>query len=248
MYLGPAPKVPYNRNRHTLELPLVLGLLRRLDDRLGRPPHGHNSLGHEGGLAGVGQRGGWTLHRTGQLPDTGRFVDQYPNTRVSPWSTGCASPMPITSEGRPNGITFYGTNGTIGSMRQLGGFPCSFDPPFTPDMDRVEAQVKTGNVAWPVGWDRNRKIEPVARCKAARQEGIRIDPAAQEAHVRNFLGLRPLSQAAGLGRCRNRTPVGDRMSHRSHRVSTGAHGALGRQAGSVPRRRRSAGNGNQEVP
>ena len=44
MWLGPAPKVPFNANRWGVEngdlphLPLLLGLRRRRHDRLGRPP------------------------------------------------------------------------------------------------------------------------------------------------------------------------------------------------------------------
>ena len=44
MWLGPAPKVPFNVNRWGVRsddvshLPLLLGLRRRRDDRLGRPP------------------------------------------------------------------------------------------------------------------------------------------------------------------------------------------------------------------
>ena len=54
MFLGPAPKVAYNRNRFHLQLPLVLGLLRRLDDGLGRASHGHRPLGDERGRSVVG--------------------------------------------------------------------------------------------------------------------------------------------------------------------------------------------------
>ena len=62
LWLGPAPKVPFNaeplrrRPRRLLALPLVLGLRRRHDDRLGRAPHRHRPVGDERGGAALGVR------------------------------------------------------------------------------------------------------------------------------------------------------------------------------------------------
>ena len=53
LWLGPAQKVPFNPNRFgvvpdaLVALPLVLGLRRRHDDRLGRAPHRHRADGDE---------------------------------------------------------------------------------------------------------------------------------------------------------------------------------------------------------
>jgi len=186
LYLGPAPKVPYNRNRHTWNYRWFWDYSGGWMTDWGAH---HMDIIHwamkvdwpETASAAGGRYGS---NDNCQTPDTLSTVFQYPGFTVE-YRVRIANNRYV--ESRSNGVTFYGANGTIVIDRASWEVYPEFDPPFTPDMDRVDAMVKTGNVAWPVGWDRNKKIEPVARCRAARQDGIRIDPPAQEAHVRNFL-------------------------------------------------------------
>jgi hypothetical protein len=89
-------------------------------------------------------------------------------------------------ENRPNGIAFYGTNGTL--IVDRGGWEvipenCARYPN---DFDRVEAQAKGGSVAYPLGADRTAPFTPQPRGEAMQETGIKIDPIFQEAHIRNF--------------------------------------------------------------
>jgi hypothetical protein len=43
---APTEKVPYNPEPVPLQFPVVPGVFRRQDDRLGRPPHRHRAVGH----------------------------------------------------------------------------------------------------------------------------------------------------------------------------------------------------------
>ena len=58
---------------------------------------------------------------------------------------------------------------------------------FGQDFDRIDAFLKTGNVAWPTGYDRTTRVPPVPRCQAMGETGLHIDPSCQEAHIQNFL-------------------------------------------------------------
>ena len=47
--------------------------------------------------------------------------------------------------------------------------------------------LKTGNVAWSTGYDRNARVPAVPRCQAMGETGLHIDPSCQDAHIQNFL-------------------------------------------------------------
>jgi hypothetical protein len=90
-------------------------------------------------------------------------------------------------EGRPNGIAFYGTNGTLIVDRSSWEVVPENAPRYPNDFDRIEAFVKDGNVAWPAGYDRTMRVAEVPKCEAMGETGLKIDPSCQEAHVQNFL-------------------------------------------------------------
>ena len=90
-------------------------------------------------------------------------------------------------ENRPNGIAFYGTDGTLIVDRGSWEVVPENAPRFPNDYDRVEAWVKGGNVAFPFGFDRTVKHSARPRCAAMGETGLKIDPSCQEAHVENFL-------------------------------------------------------------
>ena len=83
MWLGPAPKRPYNRSR-ALPFPLVLGLLGRPDDQPRRARHGPRPLR----AAGEGPQGGLLQRRPLRAP---RTTAKRP-TRRTPSSSTRASP------------------------------------------------------------------------------------------------------------------------------------------------------------
>jgi hypothetical protein len=90
-------------------------------------------------------------------------------------------------EGRPNGIAFYGTNGTLIVDRGSWEVVPENAPRFPNDYDRVAAWLQTGNVAQPAGFDRGIRTPARPRCEALSESGLKIDPACQEAHIENFL-------------------------------------------------------------
>ena len=89
LWLGPAPKPavqrqPLRRRAHQLlVLPLVLGLRRRHDDRLGRAPDRHRADGDEGGRADGCLGGRRQVLSRRQPRDAGHDPGQLPVSRAS---------------------------------------------------------------------------------------------------------------------------------------------------------------------
>jgi predicted dehydrogenase len=186
MYLGPAPKVPYNRNRfiwhyrwfwdysggmmtdwgaHHMD---IIQWAMRVD--------GPRSAGAAGGR--------FCLKDNCETPDTLMTLLEYPGFIVR-YSVRQGNSRRL--EGRPNGIAFYGTNGTLIVDRGSWEVVPENMPRFPNDYDRVEAWVKGGNVAAPFGFDRSVRTPARPRCEAMQETGLRIDPSCQEAHIQNFL-------------------------------------------------------------
>ncbi len=97
LWLGPAPKRPYNPNRVHLSLPLVLGLFRRPDDQSRRARPGPRPLPHCKVRApkSVYSAGGrFALEDNGETPDTQDAIFEYPRLhrrRLHPRSSAAAS-------------------------------------------------------------------------------------------------------------------------------------------------------------
>jgi predicted dehydrogenase len=186
MYLGSAPKVPYNRNRYIWHYRWFWDYSGGMMTDWGA----HHmdiiqwALNADGPLSAVAAGGRFCLKDNCQTPDTLMTVFEYPECIVR-YSVRQGNSRRL--EGRPNGIAFYGTNGTLIVDRGSWEVVPENAARFPNDYDRVDAWVKGGNVAWPAGYDRNTKAPPQPRCEAMQETGLKIDPSCQEAHVQNFL-------------------------------------------------------------
>ncbi len=186
MYLGAAPKVAYNRNRYIWHYRWFWDYSGGMMTDWGA----HHmdiiqwAMKVDGPLSATAVGGRFCLKDNCQTPDTLMTVFEYPGFIVR-YSVRQGNSRRI--EGRPNGIAFYGTDGTLIVDRGSWEIIPENASRFPNDYDRVEAWLKGGNVAWPAGFDRNAKVAAKPRCQAMGETGLKIDPACQEAHVDNFL-------------------------------------------------------------
>ncbi len=127
LYLGPAPKVPFNRNR-------FLRYFRWFWDYAGgwitdfgthRLDTVHQVMGVEAPLTVVANGGRFTLKDDGQMPDVLQvsyeypgFILSYETLNINSHGLGGRRPgmsyyLARDQEDRPHGEAFYGTNGTL---------------------------------------------------------------------------------------------------------------------------------------
>lgn len=186
MYLGPAPKVAYNRNRYIWHYRWFWDYSGGMMTDWGA----HHmdiiqwAMRVNGPQSAVAAGGRFCLKDNCQTPDTLMTVFEYPGFIVR-YSVRQGNSRRL--EARPNGIAFYGANGTLIVDRGSWEVVPENAARFPNDYDRVEAWVKGGNVAWPAGFDRNAKVPAKPRCEAMQETGLHIDPSCQEAHIQNFL-------------------------------------------------------------
>ena len=186
LYLGPAPKVPYNRNRFIWHYRWFWDYSGGMMTDWGA----HHmdiiqwAMRAEGPLSAAAAGGRFCLADNCQTPDTLMTLFEYPGFIVR-YSVRQGNARRL--EARPNGIAFYGTDGTLIVDRGSWEVVPENAPRFPNDYDRIEAWLQGGNVAWPVGFDRNAKTTPKPRCAALGETGLKIDPSCQEAHIQNFL-------------------------------------------------------------
>jgi predicted dehydrogenase len=186
LYLGPAPKVPYNRNRFIWHYRWFWDYSGGMMTDWGAHHMDiiHWAMRVDGPLSASAAGGRFCLKDNCETPDTLMTVFEYPGFIVR-YSVRQGNSRRY--EGRPNGIAFYGTNGTLIVDRGSWEVAPENTARFPNDYDRVEAWLKGGNVAWPAGFDRSVKTPPKPRCQAMGETGLHIDPSCQEAHVQNFL-------------------------------------------------------------
>jgi len=186
LYLGPAPKVPYNRNRFIWHYRWFWDYSGGMMTDWGAHHMDiiHWAMKVEGPLSASAAGGRFCLKDNCQTPDTLMTVFDYPGFIVR-YSVRQGNSRRY--EARPNGIAFYGTKGTLIVDRGSWEVAPENAPRFPNDYDRVEAWLKGGNVAWPVGFDRTAKTPPRPLCQPMGETGLHIDPSCQEAHVQNFL-------------------------------------------------------------
>ena len=204
MYLGPSPAVPYNRNRFSFNY-------RWFWDYSGgwMTDWGAHHMDivqwamNVDAPKSVASMGGRHCTDNCQTPDTimtvfdyGKFIARYELRNVNSRIV----------EGRPYGMTFHGDKGTI--VVDRSGFEVM--PERLPDnrdqaYDRLDAFMRADDWTvyegiWPD------KPHVVDRCEAIKVTDIKMEPAIQEAHVKNFLDCARTRQ----------TPVADvEIGHRS---------------------------------
>jgi predicted dehydrogenase len=186
MYLGPAPKVAYNRNRYIWNYRWFWDYSGGMMTDWG--PHHMDiiqwAMKVDGPLSASAVGGRYCLKDNCQTPDTLMTIFEYPGFVVR-YSMRMGNSRRI--EARPNGIAFYGTNGTLIVDRSSWEVVPENAPRYPNDFDRIEAFLKDGNVAWPAGYDRTKRVAAAPKCEAMGETGLKIDPSCQEAHVQNFL-------------------------------------------------------------
>jgi predicted dehydrogenase len=186
LYLGPAPKVPYNRNRYIWNYRWFWDYSGGMMTDWGA----HHmdivqwAMQVDGPLSASAVGGRFCLKDNCETPDTLMTVFEYPGFVVR-YNVRQANSRRI--EARSNGIAFHGADGTLIVDRASWEVIPENTSRFPNDFDRVEAFVKEATVAWPAGFDRAARVPAVPRCEAMGETGLRIDPSCQEAHVRNFL-------------------------------------------------------------
>ncbi|HYW45017.1 MAG TPA: Gfo/Idh/MocA family oxidoreductase [Bryobacteraceae bacterium] len=186
MYLGPAPKVPYNRSRYIWHYRWFWDYSGGMMTDWGA----HHmdiiqwAMQVDGPLAASAVGGRYCLKDNCETPDTLMTVFEYPDFAVR-YSVRMGNSRRL--EGRPNGVAFYGTDGTLIVDRGSWEVVPENAARFPNDYDRVEAWVKGGNVAFPFEYDRTARVASKPRCQAMQETGLKIDPSCQEAHVQNFL-------------------------------------------------------------
>jgi predicted dehydrogenase len=186
MYLGPAPQAAYNRNRHMWHYRWFWDYSGGMMTDWGA----HHmdviqwAMQVDGPLSAVAAGGRFCLKDNCETPDTLMTVFEYPGFVVR-YSVRQGNGRRY--EGRQNGVAFYGTDGTLIVDRSSWEVAPENAARFPNDFDRVEAFLKTGNVAAPANLDRSVRVPAQPRCKAMQETGLKIDPSCQEAHIRNFL-------------------------------------------------------------
>jgi predicted dehydrogenase len=186
LYLGPAPKVPYNRNRYIWNYRWFWDYSGGMMTDWGA----HHmdiiqwAMQVDGPLSATAAGGRFCLKDNCETPDTLMTVFEYPGFILR---YNVRSGNARRYEAWPNGIAFYGTEGTLIVDRASWEVLPENTARFTSDFDRVEAQARGGNVAAPFAFDRARALAPKPRCQAMGETGLQIDPSCQEGHVQNFL-------------------------------------------------------------
>jgi predicted dehydrogenase len=118
MYLGPAPKVPYNRNRYIWHYRWFWDYSGGMMTDWGA----HHmdiiqwAMQVDGPLSATAAGGRFCLRDNCQTPDTLSTLFEYPGFVVR-YSVRQGNGRRL--EGRPNGIAFYGTGGTLSKCKKI---------------------------------------------------------------------------------------------------------------------------------
>jgi predicted dehydrogenase len=192
LYLGPAPKVPYNRNR-------FIWCYRWFWDYSGGMMTdwgAHHmdvvqwAMGVDAPKAANAVGGNFVLKDNRQTPDTFMANFEYPGF-VARYTVRNGNRLPL--EGRDYGMMFYGSLGTLVVDRSSYAVLPEMRPEvYRTDIDQVE-NLLSGGAGIPPGsairpTKPNRAVAGARKplCVAEEETGISIDPSSQIAHVQNF--------------------------------------------------------------
>jgi predicted dehydrogenase len=214
LYLGPAPVRTYNRNRfvQTWRWFWDYGCGWATDWGAHHFDIIHWALDVDAPLAATAAGGKYCIQDNSETPDTLTACLKYPGFSArytARWGNG------RLLEGRPSGITFYGSKGTLVVDRSSYDVIPEIKSATPWDIDNVERTLRVEltnkpdiRVRDPV--QPSRPL-PMPLCQPIKQTGITIDPECQIAHMRNWLDCI---------RTRQR-PVAD--VEIGHRVATACH-------------------------
>ncbi len=194
LYLGPAPKRPYNRNRFIWNYRYFWDYSGGMMTDWGAHHMDvvHWAMGVDAPLAVSAAGGKFVLQDNRETPDTFEAVFEYPGF-LARYTHRKMNDHPLM--GRPYGMLFYGDKGAIVLDRR--GFeviPQMRPADFRPDMDRIEDLLHGGAGQPPKPLSQRRPAPPrlerppaTPLCTPEKVEGVFMEPAIQEAHVQNWL-------------------------------------------------------------
>ena len=220
MYLGPAPMRRYNRNRFIYNFRWFwdYGCGMMTDWGAHHFDIIHWAMGVDAPLTATCAGGKYLLEDNSETPDVFTMDLDYPGFTAR-YTVRYTNAQKIL--GRPYGIAFYGTRGTLVVDRASWEVMPEMTPPPS-DMNRVDESlgIRLALRAGEPDGPPRASAPRAALCEPAGQSGLRIDPPCQEAHVQNWLDA---------VRSRKR-PVADVET--GHRVVTACHlGAIAYRVG-----------------
>jgi predicted dehydrogenase len=186
LFLGPAPKVPYNRNRFHFNYRWFWDYSGGMMTDWGA----HHmdivqwAMDVKGPEAVSASGGKFCCEDNTETPDTLMTVFEYPGFTAR-YSLRAGNSRKV--ESRPYGMAFYGTKGTLLVDRSsYEVIPEVVAEDRGSDFDRLEAFLKGGEIAAYTGLHSGPPAY-TSRCEPLTETGIKMEPAVQEAHVKNFL-------------------------------------------------------------
>jgi predicted dehydrogenase len=186
LYLGPAPKVPYNRNRFHWNYRWFWDYSGGWMTDWGAHHIDivHWAMNVDAPLAVTAAGGRFASNDNTETPDTLETLFAYPGFTAR-YSLRLGNAR--RSADRPYGITFYGDRGSITVDRASYEVVPEIEVEAqSASFDRLEAFLQGGETAAYVGLNRPSNPKRTPRCEPIKETGIRLDPPIQEAHVQNF--------------------------------------------------------------
>ena len=187
LFLGPAPKVAYNRNRFHFNYRWFWDYSGGMMTDWGAHHMDivHWAMGVDAPLSVAASGGRFVCRDNTETPDTLTTVFDYPGFTAR-YTYRAANGF--TMHGRSYGMAFYGDKGTLLVDRASYEVIPEVDVEGqASDFDRVEAFLKGGEGAAYTGLNRPAEPRRTPKCEAVKETGIRLEPSVQEAHVGNWL-------------------------------------------------------------
>ncbi len=193
MYLGPAPKVPYNRNRFIWHYRWFWDYSGGMMTDWGAHHMDslHHIMGVDAPLAVSSTGGKFQLRDNRQTPDFFRAVFRYPNF-VASYTNNLLNASRLAN--RTTGMLFHGTKGTLvidrmgyEVMPEVRRMPAGEPPDMVAAMLASRrgpgARYELGAPAAPAAAPA--KAQPL--CEPIKVTGISLDPEIQIVHIKNWL-------------------------------------------------------------
>jgi predicted dehydrogenase len=186
LFLGPAPKVSYNRNRYHFNYRWFWDYSGGMMTDWGAHHIDvvHWAMDVNAPTAAIACGGKFCSEDNTETPDTLTTLFEYPGF-IARYSLRNGNARQV--ESRPYGMSFHGTKGTL--VVDRSGYeviPEIVAENRPSDFDRLDAFLKGGESAAYTGfYQDNPAYAP--RCEPLKETGIKMEPGVQEAHVQNFL-------------------------------------------------------------
>jgi predicted dehydrogenase len=182
LYLGPAPKRAYNRNRYIWNWRWFwdYGNGMMTDWGAHHLDSAHQIMGVDAPASVFSAGGKVALTDNRETPDFFRATYEYPGF-VLCYTSSMVNATPYS--GRSYGIRFHGTKGTIVVDRSSYEVIPEFTRPFYVEGDAVAGMLAERGLGPKPENKRNR--QPL--CEPLSAKGIQLDPAIQIVHVENWL-------------------------------------------------------------